>query len=95
MKTWGVYDQVDKVWMGTDTGPHRYTTGIMGPKKVTVSGKEKAQLSATIHAEAMGQVGRYRAKEIPANITKKRDTVQARITPREAIARIEGFNDGT
>lgn len=98
MKTWGIYDGKDKKWMGNDDGPIRCASFAINGRQV--SGKTQARLAATILCEMMApfgppQWGRYRAKEIPPDINKRYDEVKSAITPREAVAKIEGFHDGS
>jgi hypothetical protein len=79
---YGLVDTKDGLWMGDDNGPAVFDTEVL------------AKIAAQLLDEQLGQaLGRTRAK--PYDDTKKRkvDEVASKMTPLEALRRIEGSAD--
>lgn len=83
---WGVYDTVDKCWMGTEKGPNEYPDD---------NNHFDASAAATIINE-MFQCGpphktpyRFLPRPLSPKPFQLRDTIEAPVTPERAIKTIE------
>jgi hypothetical protein len=74
---WGVYDCVDKCWVGDDKGPLLYS-------------QIWARAAATLVNERMGTSSRYRGRVYEGGPMNKIDEVPYLYTVPQAIDRIEG-----
>lgn len=76
---WGVYDTVDRVWIGDDGGPKIF----MDPALATIA--------AMVVDEQLGQTpGRTRAREYVQGPLRLRDTVPTRMGTLRALQNLEG-----
>lgn len=76
--SYGVFDTRDSVWMGNENGILRFEEEVL------------ARAAATVINEQMGERVRFRAREVPRNMMfAQRDEIKTKMTPEEAIKRIE------
>jgi hypothetical protein len=93
-KRWGIYDRLDKVWMGDDKGPRIYEDTVINGEKI--GGHKLATLACQVCAEQLGygiscwplQVIEY--EEGPKVL---KDEVKTIMTPVEALQKLEGGKD--
>lgn len=77
---WGVYDTLDKLWIGNDDGPVSYDDQTIA--------RAAAQIIEDM-TTGTDLGGRFVARAIPANTFRLRDEIAARHTATESIRRIE------
>ncbi len=80
---YGIFDEVDNCWIGDGDGPKSFTDRSM------------ARYAQVVIGEQLRDPKRFKVKPLPSVTFKHKDTVDAKLTPLEAIRRIEGFNDGS
>lgn len=77
-KLYGVYDPVERVWIGTDDGP------------VSFEDEWTARLCAEIvDVRLEVRRGRHEVRELPPEAYRQRDDVETRITTVEALDKLE------
>lgn len=77
-QTWGLFDTVDHVWMGGETGPRTYDTLLL------------ARLAAEmVDVMIRQEPGRTRARRIPRGPWRQRDSKAAHFRPAAALDRLE------
>jgi len=87
---WGILDTEENVWIGNADDPCPLVYRETDPQETMLPAYVRAQIAANITAVRLGtQLGRHRATRYPDTPVCARDTVAAKRTPGEAIARIE------
>lgn len=85
MKTYGIWDAKDKMWLGTDDGPRVYTAQKINGQ--TVSAKFLAGAAAMIIARQMREPSllRFRAKQLPPGPYRHRDNIEMKVSAIQAM----------
>jgi hypothetical protein len=84
---WAIYDTVDNLWIGNDHGPLIYDDD---PEKPLLTGEFMAKAAAQVAAMQLDySPTRLRAREWVDTTTRLRDEVQTKMTPLQALKRIE------
>lgn len=80
--TWGIYDTVDGVWLGDESGPKTFD----GPDAYML-----ARIAAQLMDERMRQpANRTVAKEYDPGPKRLHDSVTPKMTGLQALRRLEG-----
>jgi hypothetical protein len=83
---WGVYDKTEDVWIGNDDGPVVYDNLMVARMAAQVT-------ECALYGSDLG--GRHEARVYPGGPKRLRDVVKNKMTPEQALARIEsGVDDG-
>lgn len=86
---YGILDTTDGSWVGNDKGPLVYEGEIKG-----VSAQTRAKLAAQILNEQFKTWWRFRMNPwLPEGPFKLKDTIEAKLSFAEALAKLEGKNE--
>jgi hypothetical protein len=85
--SWGIYDDEDELWYGGDEGPKLFDDLLLARCALTVL---HAQLPKALTMRSRWKEGpRLQVKEWPGGPARVRDEVKTRMSPEEALKRIE------
>jgi len=93
--TYAVYDQIDRCWLGNEKGVVTYPDRDIAAMACTVI-IEQMDLDYSmprVSAASQRRKTRYRTFPYDGTANKLKDSVPTKMTPLQAIQKIEGFKE--